>query len=110
MYIKKAFWPSGMAPELPHRGASLAAWQVAGSLALLIAITVLVLVYRRYRYLPVGWLWFVGTLVPMIGILQAGHQGMADRFGYNAYPGTVHSGMLGRFLIGRGSGIFRRRG
>jgi protein O-mannosyl-transferase len=87
MYIKKAFWPSGMAPELPHRGASLAAWQVAGSLALLIAITVLVLVYRRYRYLPVGWFWFLGTLVPMIGILQAGHQGMADRFGYNAYLG-----------------------
>ncbi len=87
MYIKKAFWPSGMAPELPHRGASLAAWQVVGSLALLIAITVLVLVYRRYRYLPVGWFWFLGTLVPMIGILQAGHQGMADRFGYNAYLG-----------------------
>jgi protein O-mannosyl-transferase len=87
MYIKKAFWPSGMAPELPHRGASLAPWQVIGSLAILIAITVLVLVARKYRYLPVGWFWFLGTLVPMIGILQAGKQGMADRFSYNAYLG-----------------------
>jgi hypothetical protein len=87
MYIKKAFWPSGMAPELPHRGASLAWWQVVGCLVLLIVITGLVLVYRRYRYLPVGWFWFLGVLIPMIGILQAGHQGMADRFGYNAYLG-----------------------
>jgi protein O-mannosyl-transferase len=87
IYIKQAFWPTGMAPELPHRGASLAAWQVIGSVALLLAITILVLVARRYRYLPVGWFWFVGTLVPMIGILQAGRQGMADRFAYNAYLG-----------------------
>ena len=87
MYIKKMFWPTAMAPELPHRGASLAAWQVLGCIAILLAITALVLMARKYRYLPVGWFWFLGILVPMIGILQAGHQGMADRFGYQPYLG-----------------------
>ena len=87
MYIKKMFWPTAMAPELPHRGASLAAWQVLGCIAILVAITALVLMARKYRYLPVGWFWFLGILVPMIGILQAGHQGMADRFGYQPYLG-----------------------
>jgi tetratricopeptide (TPR) repeat protein len=42
---------------------------------------------RRDRYLPVGWFWFLGMMVPMIGILQAGRQGMADRFGYQPYIG-----------------------
>jgi len=87
LYIKKAFWPSGMAPELPHQGAWLTPWQVIGSVAVLLAITALVLAARRYRYLPVGWFWFLGMLVPMIGILQAGRQGMADRFGYQPYIG-----------------------
>lgn len=87
LYVKKAFWPSGMVPELPHLGDSLRAWQVMGALLFLLAITALVLVGRKYRYLPVGWFWFVGMLVPMIGILQAGRQGMADRFGYNPYIG-----------------------
>lgn len=87
LYIKKCFWPAGMAPELPHLGAWLTAWQVLGALALLLAITALVLMARRYRYLPVGWFWFLGMMVPMIGILQAGRQGMADRFGYQPYIG-----------------------
>jgi len=87
LYIKKAFWPSGMAPELPHQGAWLTPWQVIGSVAVLLAITALVLAARRYRYLPVGWFWSLGMLVPMIGILQAGRQGMADRFGYQPYIG-----------------------
>ena len=87
LYIKKCFWPAGMAPELPHLGAWLTVWQVLGALAFLLAITALVLVARRYRYLPVGWFWFLGMMVPMIGILQAGRQGMADRFGYQPYIG-----------------------
>ena len=87
LYIKKCFWPAGMAPELPHRGAWLTWWQVAGSVVILLAITGVVLALRRHRYLPVGWFWFLGMLVPMIGILQAGRQGMADRFGYQPYIG-----------------------
>ena len=87
LYIRKFFWPAGMAPELPHRGAWLTMWQVLGALALLLVITAAVWMARRYRYVPVGWFWFLGMMVPMIGILQAGRQGMADRFGYQPYIG-----------------------
>lgn len=87
LYLKKFFWPAGMAPELPHLGAWLTVWQVMGAMVILLAITAAVLLGRRYRYLPVGWFWFLGMLVPMIGILQAGRQGMADRFGYQPYIG-----------------------
>ena len=79
MYLKQCFWPAGMAPELPHRGNSLAAWQVLGCVVLLSAVTALVLAARRYRYLPVGWFWFLGMLVPMIGILQVGELDAAKR-------------------------------
>ena len=47
----------------------------------------LVIAARRHRYLPVGWFWFLGTLVPMIGLLEPSQQGMADRFVYQAYLG-----------------------
>lgn len=87
LYIKDAFWPTGMAPERPQLGRFLSGWQVLAVLLLLIAITALVLWGRHYRYLPVGWFWFLGTLVPMVGLLQPSQQGNADRFVYQAYLG-----------------------
>ena len=90
-YIGLALWPSGLAPIYPHPGASLRAWQVLGAFVLLALITALVWIGRRHRYLPVGWLWFLGTLVPMIGIVQVGRQAMADRYAY--IP------LIGLFLI-----------
>ncbi len=86
-YMGKAFWPSNLAILYPHPGNSLRAWQVAGSLLLLIAITAVVVALRRRRYLPVGWLWFLGTLVPMIGFVQVGVQSMADRYAYLPFIG-----------------------
>ncbi len=87
LYVKKAFWPSGMAPECPHLARFLTAWQVAGAAIFLLAVTALVLKARRHRYLPVGWFWFLGTLVPTIGIMQVGLQGMADRYAYESFLG-----------------------
>jgi hypothetical protein len=81
-YIEKAFWPVNLAPMYPHPGASLRAWQVYGGLVILLAITMLIFGRHSRRYLQVGWLWFVGTLVPMIGIVQVGRQAMADRYAY----------------------------
>jgi protein O-mannosyl-transferase len=81
-YIQKCFWPAGLAPMYPHPGRSLHAWQVYGALAILLAITMFVFEKRSRRYLLVGWLWFMGTLVPMIGLVQVGHQAMADRYAY----------------------------
>jgi protein O-mannosyl-transferase len=82
-YVKKAFWPVDLAPMYPHPGDSIARWQVFAALLFLLAVTALVAVeWRRRRYLAVGWLWFVGTLVPMIGLVQVGSQAMADRYAY----------------------------
>ena len=86
-YIGKAFWPVNLAPMYPHPGASLKLWQAGAALFVLAAITVLVLAARRRRYLPVGWLWFLGTLVPMIGIVQVGRQALADRYAYLSFIG-----------------------
>jgi tetratricopeptide (TPR) repeat protein len=86
-YVGKAFWPSRLALFYPHPGSSLLAWQVLAALVILLAITGMVLAGRGRRYLPVGWLWFLGTLVPMIGLVQLNHQAMADRYAYLPFIG-----------------------
>jgi len=84
-YIGKAFWPSRLAVFYAHP--ELAAWQVSAALLLLLAITAFVIQQRRQRYLAVGWFWYLGTLVPMIGIVQVGEQAMADRYAYLSFIG-----------------------
>jgi hypothetical protein len=86
-YIGKAFWPSHLALLYPVPRNSLQAWQVGLSLLILIAISALVVRARQRRYLLVGWLWFLGTLVPMIGLVQLGWQAMADRYAYLSFIG-----------------------
>ena len=85
-YLGKAFWPARLAPMYPHP-ASLNRWHVAAAFLLLLGITTLVIVGRRHRYLPVGWFWFLGTLVPMLGLKQVGAQAMADRYAYLPFIG-----------------------
>ena len=82
-YIAKVVWPKDLAVFYPHPGQSLPTWQAvfAGLLLLVISIAV-IRSGRRYPYLPVGWLWYVGTLVPVIGLVQVGEQAMADRYTY----------------------------
>ena len=82
MYLWKMIWPARLAPMYPHPGDSLAAWQVVAGALVLIAITAVVLRFRARRYLLVGWLWFLGTLVPVIGLVQVGDAAMADRYAY----------------------------
>jgi protein O-mannosyl-transferase len=82
MYLWKMVWPARLAPLYPHPGDSLAAWQVLVAALVLIAITAAVWRFRARRYLLVGWLWFLGTLVPVIGLVQVGEAAMADRYGY----------------------------
>jgi len=86
-YIGKALWPSHLAIMYLHPGYSLRFWQVAAAALVLLAITVLVIVGRRHRYLPVGWFWFLGTLVPTIGLMQVGRQALADRYAYQSFVG-----------------------
>ena len=86
-YIGKALWPSKLAVMYLHPGDSLRVWQVALAGLVLLAITALVIAGRRYRYLPVGWFWFLGTLVPTIGFIQVGRQALADRYAYQSFIG-----------------------
>ena len=86
-YVGKALWPSHLALFYPHPGASLKTWQVLAAFLFLLAVTALVVTHRHRRYLMVGWLWFLGTLVPMIGLIQVGVQAMADRYAYLSFIG-----------------------
>ena len=81
-YIRKMFWPGDLAVLYPYPGA-ITWWQTLGAGALLVCLFVLALrASRRSPYLVVGWLWYLGTLVPVIGLVQVGVQGMADRYTY----------------------------
>ncbi len=86
-YVGKALWPANLAPMYPHPDKSLNWWLVGLAAAVLLAITALVIVGRRRRYLTVGWCWFLGSLVPMLGIVQVGVQAMADRYAYVSFIG-----------------------
>jgi len=82
-YLWKTLWPAGLAVHYPHPRESLAGWQVATALLVLTAISVAALrLRRRAPYLLTGWLWYLGTLVPVIGLVQVGKQAMADRYTY----------------------------
>jgi hypothetical protein len=82
-YLGKTLLPVGLAALYPHPRSALPAWEVAGAALLLIAITaVAIRLKRRAPYLAVGWLWYLGTLVPVVGLVQVGEQAMADRYTY----------------------------
>jgi len=81
-YIGKMLWPAHLAVLYPY-AQSLPRWWIAGAFLGLIGTTVAVIwASRRHPYLPVGWLWYLGTLVPVIGLVQVGPQAMADRYTY----------------------------
>ena len=82
IYIEKAVLPSRLAVFYPHPEGALALWKVMGAVVLLIMVTAVFWHFRERRYLLVGWLWFLGTLAPMIGIVQVGRQAWADRYAY----------------------------
>ncbi len=86
-YLGKAFWPVRLAAFYPHPGNALPRWEILASAALLLIVTAVVLRWANHRYLLVGWFWLLGTLVPVIGIVQVGEQAMADRYAYLSYIG-----------------------
>jgi len=81
-YIWKAIWPSGLAVLYPHSGMA-PTWAILGA-AVCLGITTFLITktIKNYPYLTMGWLWFLGTLVPVIGLVQVGVQSMADRYTY----------------------------
>lgn len=82
-YLAKTFWPANLAVFYPHYGEQIPLWQTVTSLVILAVVTMGVLRFiRRSPYLAVGWFWYLGTLVPVIGLVQVGAQAMADRYMY----------------------------
>jgi tetratricopeptide (TPR) repeat protein len=81
-YLGKFFWPENLAILYPYPR-SWPLWMVFGAALILIGLSVLTVWWRKSRtYLLVGWLWFIGTLVPVIGLVQVGEQSIADRYMY----------------------------
>ena len=90
-YMVQMIWPVNLAVFYPYLDV-IPVWQVGGSILLLIMITLIALrSVRRCPYVMTGWLWYLGTLVPVIGLVQVGNQSMADRYTY--IP------MIGLFMI-----------
>jgi hypothetical protein len=90
LYLRDLVWPSLLAVFYQHPGNSLSIWQIGGALLFLLAITAFVVDRRQQRYLAMGWFWFLGTMVPMIGLEGVGYQGMqgmADRYAYLPFIG-----------------------
>ena len=82
-YLEKTLFPHNLAVFYPVSRAALSWTAVGLSVLVLLAITtVAVACYRRFPFVPVGWFWYLGTLVPMIGLVQIGQQQMADRYTY----------------------------
>ena len=87
-YLGKAFWPSKLAPLYPFPRNGVPAWEVAAAALLIVALSCAALFLTRKRYLAFGWFWFLGTLVPVIGLVQVGEQSMADRYAYIPFVGV----------------------
>ena len=81
-YMGDMFWPSGLAAYYPY-AAGPPAWKAAGAAVILAGLTLwFIKSFPRRPWLLVGWLWYIGTLVPVIGLIQVGAQSMADRYTY----------------------------
>jgi Flp pilus assembly protein TadD len=101
-YLRKFVWPSDLAVFYPFPW-TLSTDQVVGAIVILAAITIVaVKLWKRCPYLIVGWLWFLGVLVPMSGIIHVGIQAMADRFMYVPIIGLLVAACFGV------AGILRR--
>jgi protein O-mannosyl-transferase len=82
-YLGKMLWPQGLSVFYPHPGNTLPVWKTMICALVLVGITIWVVRgVQRAPYLTVGWFWYLGTLVPVIGFVQVGEQAMADRYMY----------------------------
>ena len=81
-YLWKTVWPARLAPMYPYPVDGISLRAVMLSLIILTVFTTLAFLHRERPYLLTGWLWFLGTLVPVIGLVQVGDQAMADRYAY----------------------------
>jgi tetratricopeptide (TPR) repeat protein len=83
VYLKQTVWPTGLAAFYPILKDDLQLWRVAAAIILLVVITAVAIALRKTRpYIFTGWFWYVGMLLPVIGVVQVGMQAHADRYAY----------------------------
>jgi tetratricopeptide (TPR) repeat protein len=108
-YLVKMLWPSSLTVFYPHPRSHVLAWVAAAAFLALVGITVLTLRLRhRAPYLLFGWLWYLGTLVPVIGLVQVGKQSMADRYTYVPLLGIFIAAAWGLAELVKGNPALRR--
>ncbi|MFP6584591.1 MAG: tetratricopeptide repeat protein [Candidatus Hydrogenedentota bacterium] len=81
-YLSQTVWPANLAVFYPHPGDSIPIWKTLASITFLATVSATVILLRKRRYYLMGWLWYLGTLVPVIGLVQVGLQAHADRYTY----------------------------
>jgi tetratricopeptide (TPR) repeat protein len=110
-YLVLTFWPNDLAVYYPFPPAGIPIWQIIGAGVLLSAVTAFcVFQWKTRPYLIVGWLWFVGTLVPVIGLVQVGGQTMADRYFYIPSIGLLIALVFGLADVAKMRRVSRRVG
>ncbi len=87
-YVRQTFWPARLAVFYPHPNNARSIWQVTLATTFLLVISAIAILLRKKRpYVLAGWFWYIGMLVPVIGIVQIGEQGHADRYTYLPHIG-----------------------
>ena len=90
IYVWETLWPARLAVFYPHPNDTLTIWEILLAIGLLLAMAIAAIVFRKKRpYLFVGWFWYVGMLLPVIGLVQVGEQGHADRYTYLPHIGLL---------------------
>jgi hypothetical protein len=107
-YLVKTVWPDNLAFFYPHPGSGIPLWKFLVSLLFLGVVTILVIRWRREGYLVTGWFWYVGTLFPVIGVVQVGVQAMADRYTYLPLIGIFIMASWGAAISAHGDRQWRR--
>jgi len=88
LYLREMFWPAGLSVFYPQAYDSLPSWEIVGAALLLLVLSTMVWKFRkRFPWTVTGWLWYLGTLVPVIGLIKVGEQFIADRYTYLPFVG-----------------------
>ena len=107
IYVWETLWPARLAVFYPHLNDTLTIWEILLAIGLLLAMTIAAIVFRRKGpYLFVGWFWYVGMLLPVIGLVQVGEQGHADRYTYLPHIGLF---VLAVWLVADVTAVSQRR-